>query len=64
MGPADVEGRLAPHPAVAGCGVIDAPDSDRGQLVIAFVRLRQGVAGDAALESALPDHVRARLWEG
>jgi 2-aminobenzoate-CoA ligase len=46
---------------VADCGVIGAPDPDRGQVVMAFVRLRPGISGDAELEEALRAHVRARL---
>ncbi len=61
IGPAEIEDCLATHPAVADCGVIGAPDPDRGQIVMAFVRLRPGVAGNAALEEALRAHVRVRL---
>ncbi len=61
IGPAEIEDCLATHPAVADCGVIGAPDADRGQVVMAFVRLRPGMAGDAALEGALRAHVRERL---
>lgn len=61
IGPAEIEDCLATHPAVADCGVIGAPDADRGQVLMAFVRLRPGIAGDAALEDALRAHVRERL---
>ncbi len=61
IGPAEVEDCLATHPDIADCGVVGAPDADRGQVVMAFVRLRPGIAGDAALEDALRAHVRARL---
>ena len=61
IGPAEIEDCLATHPAVADCGVVGAPDPDRGQVVVAFVRPRPGVAADAALEDALRAHVRARL---
>ncbi len=61
IGPAEIEDCLVSHPAVADCGVIGAPDAVRGQVVHAFIRLRDGHAADAALEEALRAHVRARL---
>jgi acetyl-CoA synthetase len=61
IGPAKIEDCLVAHPAVADCGVVGAPDPERGQVVMAFVRLRPGVVGDAALEEALRVHIRARL---
>ena len=61
IGPAEIEDCLASHPAVADCGVVGAPDAERGQVVQAFVRLQEGVVGDADLAEALRDHVRQRL---
>ena len=44
----EVEDALLAHPAVAECGVTGVPDEQRGQIVKAFVVLREGfVAGDA-----------------
>jgi acetyl-CoA synthetase len=61
IGPAEIEDCLAMHPAGADCGVIGAPDADRGQVVMAFVRLRPGIAVGATLEDARCAHVRERL---
>ncbi len=61
IGPAEIEGALQSHPAVAESAVIASPDAERGQIVKAFVRLVAGVVGDEALVKALQDHVRARL---
>jgi 2-aminobenzoate-CoA ligase len=36
----EVEDVLLTHPAVAECGVVGAPDAERGQVVMAFVVLR------------------------
>jgi 2-aminobenzoate-CoA ligase len=39
----EVEGALLLHPAVAECGVVGAPDEERGQIVKAFVVLKPGM---------------------
>ena len=44
----EVESALLAHPAVAECGVVGAPDEERGQIVKAYVVLRPGHSGDAA----------------
>ncbi|MFM7423012.1 MAG: acyl-CoA synthetase [Alphaproteobacteria bacterium] len=61
IGPAEIEECLAAHPAVADCGVVGVPDPDRGQIVMAVIRLGLGVAGDEALKEALRTRVRERL---
>jgi 2-aminobenzoate-CoA ligase len=57
----EVEAALLAHPAVAECGVVGQPDEDRGQIVKAYVVLRPGFAGDAALTKALQDHVKETI---
>ncbi|MFM8577076.1 MAG: AMP-binding protein [Limnohabitans sp.] len=54
----EVESALLQHPAVAECGVVGMPDEDRGQIVQAFVVLKPGHSGDAAMEKALQEHVK------
>ncbi|MGE0726259.1 MAG: AMP-binding protein, partial [Alphaproteobacteria bacterium] len=61
IGPAEVEDCLVAHPAVAEAAVVASPDLARGSIVKAFVRLRPGHAGDAAMVARLQDHVRQRL---
>ena len=57
----EVEGGLLSHPAVAEAGVVGAPDASRGQIVKAYVVLRQGETADEAMAKALQDHVKAEL---
>ena len=52
---------LLTHPAVAECGVVGQPDDERGQIVKAYVVLKQGFAADAALTRALQDYVKATV---
>jgi 2-aminobenzoate-CoA ligase len=57
----EVEGALLMHPAVAECGVVGAPDPERGTIVKAFVVLKAGHAGDAAMVEALQNHVKRTI---
>ena len=57
----DVEAALLTHDAVAECGVVGAPDEARGTIVKAYVVLRPGVQGDAALITALQDYVKGEI---
>jgi len=57
----EVEGALLQHPAVAECGVVAMPDEDRGQIVQAFVVLKPGHTGDAAMEKTLQEHVKQTI---
>jgi 2-aminobenzoate-CoA ligase len=57
----EVESALLTHPAVAECGVVGCPDEERGQIVKAYVVLRPGHTGDAAMTKTLQDHVKATV---
>lgn len=57
----EVEAALLAHPAVLECGVVGAPDEERGQIVKAYVILRPGNTGDAAMTRQLQDHVKAAI---
>jgi acetyl-CoA synthetase len=61
IGPAEIEDCLASHSEVADCGVIGAPDAERGQIVKAFVLPRRTPTDTAALIADLQAHVRAKL---
>ena len=57
----EVEAALLAHPAVAECGVVGAPDEERGQIVKAYVVLRPGYSGDTGLTKTLQDYVKATI---
>ena len=57
----EVEAALLSHPAVAECGVVGAPDEARGMIVKAYVVVAANAAADAALATALQEHVKAAI---
>jgi 2-aminobenzoate-CoA ligase len=57
----EVENVLLSHPEVAECGVVGLPDEARGQVVTAFVVLRDGAAGGDAKGAELQDYVKQRI---
>jgi 2-aminobenzoate-CoA ligase len=61
VGAPEVEDALLSHPAVAECGVIGQPDTERGMIVKAFCVLKPGFTGDVALVKVLQDHVKASI---
>ncbi len=61
IGPFEVENVLTDHPAVAEAGVIGKPDPTVGEVVKAFVSLKQGYTGDDDLRRDLMAHARKRL---
>jgi 2-aminobenzoate-CoA ligase len=57
----EVEGALLLHPAVAECGVVGLADEARGMIVKAFVVLRPGHLGDAAMAAELQAFVKQTI---
>jgi 2-aminobenzoate-CoA ligase len=57
----EVEAALLAHPAIAECGVVGAPDEERGQIVKAYIVLRPGHTADAATTKLLQDYVKATI---
>jgi 2-aminobenzoate-CoA ligase len=57
----EVESALLTHAAVAECGVVGAPDEERGQIVKAYVVLRSDAVGSDALVRELQEHVKATV---
>jgi 2-aminobenzoate-CoA ligase len=57
----EVEGALLSHPAVAECGVVGAPDAERGTIVKAYVVLKPGEPRGDAMAQALQEHVKKAI---
>ncbi len=57
----EVEAALLSHPDVAECGVVGAPDEERGQIVEAHVVLAEGIVADEDCTKRLQDHVKATI---
>jgi acetyl-CoA synthetase len=58
LGTAEVESALVSHEAVAEAAVVGRPDELKGQGVVCFVTLKQGVMAKPELGEALKKHVR------
>jgi acetyl-CoA synthetase len=61
IGPFEVESAIMEHPAVAEVGVIGKPDPVAGEIVKAFVALKQGFEESDAMLKELLGHARKRL---
>jgi 2-aminobenzoate-CoA ligase len=57
----EVEAALLSHPMVSECGVVAAPDEQRGAIVQAHVVLMEGAEKSALTIKMLQDHVKATI---
>ena len=57
----EVEGALLAHPAVAECGVVGAPDEERGMIVRAFVVLKKDFSASNEMKKELQEHVKRNI---
>ncbi len=61
VGPFEVESKLVEHPAVAEAGVIGKPDPVRGEIIKAFVALRDGYEVTDELKEDIRNFVKKGL---
>ena len=61
IGPGEIEACLASHPAVALAVAVASPDPIRGDVVKAFIQLREGEHPTPELAHEIQAHVRTRL---
>lgn len=61
VGPFEVESKLVEHPAVAEAGVIGKPDPVRGEIIKAFISLREGYQPSIELRDEIRNFVKDSL---
>lgn len=61
VGPFEVESKLVEHPAVAEAGVIGKPDPVRGEIIKAFIALRDGYDQSDELKEEIRNFVKKGL---
>ncbi|ASS74870.1 acetate--CoA ligase [Tumebacillus algifaecis] len=61
VGPFEVESKLVEHPAIAEAGVIGKPDPLRGEIIKAFIALREGYEPSEQLIEEIRDFVKKGL---
>ncbi|WP_068774527.1 acetate--CoA ligase [Paenibacillus sp. FJAT-26967] len=61
VGPFEVESKLVEHPAVAEAGVIGKPDPMRGEIIKAFIALREGFEPSDELKTEISKFVKEGL---
>ena len=61
VGPFEVESKLVEHEAVAEAGVIGKPDPARGEIIKAFVALREGYEPSDELKQSIKQFVKEGL---
>ena len=61
IGPTEVENALLRHPAVQECAVTSSPDSERGEVVKAYIVLRPNQQGTEKLVADLQDFVKREI---
>lgn len=61
VGPFEVESKLIEHPAVAEAGVIGKPDPVRGEIIKAFIALRDGYEATEELKEDIRQFVK-KVW--
>ena len=61
VGPFEVESALVSHPKITEAAVIGKPDPVRGQIIKAFITLKQGVKPSEALKKDIASYVKKHL---
>ena len=61
IGPGEIEDCLTRHPSISLAAVVGVPDAVRTESIKAFILLKPGHTGDAALEAEIREFVKTRL---
>jgi acetyl-CoA synthetase len=57
IGTAEIESALVSHPLVAEAAAVGKPDELKGQALVVFVTLKQGVISDKSTKDKLAEHI-------
>jgi acetyl-CoA synthetase len=61
IGPIEVEGAVMKHPAVAECAVVGSPDKKKGEIVKAFITLKEECKPTQELATEIQQFVKTNL---
>ncbi len=61
IGTAEIESALVSHPTVAEAAVVGRPDDLKGQALVCFVTLKNGIAASPELKETLRQHVAREI---
>jgi acyl-coenzyme A synthetase/AMP-(fatty) acid ligase len=61
IGPVEVEEALRKHPSVEESAVVASPDKDRGDIVKAFIKVKEGHTPTEDLQKEIQEFVKTRL---
>jgi acetyl-CoA synthetase len=61
LGTAELESALVSHPSIAEAAVVGRPDEIKGQGIVAFVTVKEGIKHDANLVTVLRNHVSKEI---
>jgi 2-aminobenzoate-CoA ligase len=61
IAPVEVEEAVGRHPAVDEVSVVASPDPERGEVVTAFIVLKNGIPGDEDLAKDIQDYVKREI---
>jgi acetyl-CoA synthetase len=61
IGTAEVESAIVSHPSIAEAAVVGRPDDLKGQALVAFVTVKQGINADKNLRDELRQHVAKEI---
>ncbi len=61
IGPIEVEEALMKHPAVQECAVVGSPDKERGNIVKAFIKVKEGYSPTPELAEEIKEFVKDKL---
>jgi acetyl-CoA synthetase len=61
IGPIEVEEALMKHPSVEECAVVGSPDKERGMIVKAFIKVKEGFTPAEELQKEIQEFVKTKL---